>query len=97
MFSEGAPRGCELALFRALAFGACFGCPAQAKLLSNGSFETGPAPGDALPLSTGSTAISGWVVTRTSIDYVGALRPAALAASRSMALMPAASLRRSRH
>lgn len=40
-------------------------------LVSNGSFETGPAPGDYLPLDPGSTAIAGWTVTRGQIDYVG--------------------------
>ncbi|MBI4578730.1 MAG: DUF642 domain-containing protein, partial [Planctomycetes bacterium] len=37
----------------------------------NGSFENGPSPGVNLPLSGGSTAINGWVVTRAGIDYVG--------------------------
>ena len=44
---------------------------ASANLLVNGSFETGPAPGVMMQLNVGSTAIPGWVVTRTSIDYVG--------------------------
>ena len=42
-----------------------------ANLLANGSFETGPAPGVMTQLNAGSTAITGWVVTRTSIDYAG--------------------------
>jgi choice-of-anchor C domain-containing protein len=45
--------------------------PAHANLIVNGSFETGPAPGDATQLSAGSTAIAGWVVLPSNIDYVG--------------------------
>jgi choice-of-anchor C domain-containing protein len=39
-------------------------------LIVNGSFESGPAVIDYLPLDEGSTAIDGWVVTRGQIDYV---------------------------
>src|SRR5206468_12424279 len=46
-------------------------CPAGANLLVNGSFESGPAPGDAMQLAAGSTAITGWVVTPSNIDYCG--------------------------
>ena len=42
-----------------------------ANLLTNGSFETGPAPGVATFLPAGSTALPGWVVTGAGIDYVG--------------------------
>jgi choice-of-anchor C domain-containing protein len=42
-----------------------------ANLVKNGSFEQGPSPGDYLPLQSGSTAITGWTVTRGAIDYVG--------------------------
>ena len=45
---------------------------ACANLLTNGSFETGPSPGaGTLLLSGGSTALTGWVVTRGNVDYVG--------------------------
>jgi choice-of-anchor C domain-containing protein len=44
---------------------------ASANVIVNGSFETGPAPGVSLNLASGSTAISGWVVTPSNIDYVG--------------------------
>jgi choice-of-anchor C domain-containing protein len=37
----------------------------------NGSFEDGPTPGAWLGLASGSTAIVGWTVTPTAIDYVG--------------------------
>ncbi len=40
----------------------------------NGSFEDGPDPGPNpgfTQLSTGSTAITGWTVSRGSIDYIG--------------------------
>jgi len=40
-------------------------------LIQNGSFEQGPNPSDYLPLSPGSTAITGWTVIRGAIDYVG--------------------------
>jgi len=46
---------------------------AQANLLVNGSFETGPAPGANLNMLGGSTAITGWTVTGSTIDYVGSL------------------------
>jgi len=70
----------------ALALLAVFACrPAHANLLVNGSFETGPAPGAMLPLAAGSTAISGWTVTRAGIDYVGTAWTAAQGA-RSIAL-----------
>jgi len=40
-------------------------------LLVNGSFEEGPNPGRFLVLSSGSTDIVGWTVTRDTIDYNG--------------------------
>ena len=46
-------------------------------LLANGSFERGADPGQSLKLNPGSTAITGWVVTRAPIDYVGTLWQAA--------------------
>jgi choice-of-anchor C domain-containing protein len=41
-------------------------------LITNGSFEIGPDPDpdSYLPLDPGSTAITGWIVTRDQIDYV---------------------------
>lgn len=42
-----------------------------ANLIVNGSFESGPATTDALLLGAGSTAITGWVVSRANVDYVG--------------------------
>src|SRR5664279_3424060 len=54
------------------------GVPAQANLLTNGSFETGPNPGGFTNLAAGSTAITGWTVsTPGNIDYVGSLWVAA--------------------
>ena len=47
---------------------------ARANLITNGSFESGPAiPGGQsyLTLSGGSTAITGWTVTGTTVDYIG--------------------------
>jgi len=41
----------------------------QVNLITNGSFEIGPDPGGYLPLNPGSTAITGWTVTRDQIDY----------------------------
>ena len=45
--------------------------PAQANLILNGSFETGPSPGTFLTLSNGDTSITGWTVGGDSIDYIG--------------------------
>jgi len=39
--------------------------------ITNGSFETGPEPGVFLRLYGGSTAITGWTVIGSSIDYKG--------------------------
>ena len=44
---------------------------AAANLIENPSFELGPEPGEAMLLEVGSTAITGWVVTRNAIDYCG--------------------------
>lgn len=40
-------------------------------LITNGSFENGPDPGLYIALNPGSTAITGWTVTRGQIDYKG--------------------------
>jgi len=45
--------------------------PAGADMIVNPSVETGPNPGIAIVLPVGSTAITGWVVTRNAIDYCG--------------------------
>jgi choice-of-anchor C domain-containing protein len=46
------------------------------ELVTNGGFEDGPEPDPAgpgfTPMVAGSTAISGWTVTRGSVDYIGA-------------------------
>ena len=60
-----------------------------AETMSNTSFESGPDPGDAVQLAVGSTAVTGWVVTRNPIDYVG-LRWAACQGARSLGLNGAA-------
>ena len=45
--------------------------PSAAKdLLINGSFETGPSSGQYATLGTGSTAITGWTVTKGNIDDI---------------------------
>lgn len=44
---------------------------AQANLLTNGSFEEGTDPGMLIRLNSGSTDITGWIVTGTQIDYIG--------------------------
>lgn len=44
---------------------------ANAASFTNGSFETGPAPGSFVTLAAGSTAITGWTVGGDSIDYIG--------------------------
>ncbi len=47
---------------------------AQANLLVNGSFEDGPSPGTTfVNLTGGSTVVTGWTVTGSTIDYVGGL------------------------
>ncbi len=43
----------------------------QINLIQNGSFESGSAVNNVLPLNPNSTAITEWVVTRGQIDYVG--------------------------
>ena len=52
--------------------------PPAVNLLTNGSFEGGPAiPSNSsyTTLSGGSRAIPGWVVTGGSIDYIGTFHP----------------------
>jgi len=44
---------------------------AGAAAFTNGSFETGPAPGGFITLSAGDTSITGWTVRADSIDYIG--------------------------
>lgn len=44
--------------------------PTQAASFTNGSFELGPEPGNFTTLTTGSTAIPGWLVLGNSIDYI---------------------------
>ena len=47
---------------------------ANANIITNGSFETGPTvPGDLIAVFDGSTAINGWQVTQDDIDYIGTL------------------------
>jgi hypothetical protein len=56
---------------------------ARANLIANGSFETGTNPGTAMQLASGSTAVTGWTVTRASVDYIGTLWSAARARAAS--------------
>jgi choice-of-anchor C domain-containing protein len=49
----------------------------HADLIVNGGFENGPNPNAFTQLDVGSTAITGWVVTRDAIDYCGTIWPAA--------------------
>lgn len=58
---------------------------AAENLLTNGSFELGPAPGESMPVPMGSSSIPGWVVVGAPVDYVGTLWNAA-EGTRSMAL-----------
>lgn len=44
---------------------------ADPDVITNGSFEIGPNPGAYITLQVGSTSITGWTVTRASIDYKG--------------------------
>jgi hypothetical protein len=50
---------------------------AHADLIVNGGFENGPNPNAFTQLDVGSTAVTGWVVTRDAIDYCGTIWPAA--------------------
>lgn len=61
----------RLALLRRATLALLAASPAAANLTSNPSFEDGPNPGVAVQLAVGSTAVSGWVVTRNPIDYIG--------------------------
>ena len=51
--------------------------PARAALFTNGSFESGPAPGSFVTLYGGNTGIAGWTVGNVSIDYIGSYWQAA--------------------
>jgi choice-of-anchor C domain-containing protein len=75
--------------FRLCLFMALAPSHSAAASMDNTSFETGPDPGDAMQLASGSTAITGWTVTRNPIDYVG-LRWAAWQGARSLGLNGAA-------
>ena len=49
-----------------------FGSAANAAVIANGSFETSTInPGAFTTLANGSTAINGWTVGGSSIDYIG--------------------------
>jgi choice-of-anchor C domain-containing protein len=52
-----------------------FPLAAEANLLTNGSFEDGPDPGQFITLGSGSTSIQGWEVTRATVDYIGSYFP----------------------
>lgn len=43
----------------------------QANMVSNGSFEIGPTPGQFLTMAAGNTSINGWTVGGAGIDYIG--------------------------
>jgi choice-of-anchor C domain-containing protein len=46
--------------------------PAQAaELLTNGSFEAGPAPGGFTTYGTGDTSITGWNILAGDVDHIG--------------------------
>lgn len=69
MLRPSGPRARLLLL--ALLLAAVAPTSARANLIVNGSFETGPAvSGSAMMLSGGSTAIAGWVVAPSNVDYV---------------------------
>ena len=42
-----------------------------ANIVSNGSFESGTAPGSFSTFGTGSTDITGWTIAVGSVDYIG--------------------------
>jgi len=44
---------------------------AGAATIVNGSFELGSAPGNYATVASGSSAISGWTIGGTSVDYIG--------------------------
>jgi choice-of-anchor C domain-containing protein len=44
---------------------------AYAVTITNGSFETGTAPGSFHEVGTGGTDITGWTVDSGSVDYIG--------------------------
>ncbi|MFT5449163.1 MAG: choice-of-anchor C domain-containing protein [Gammaproteobacteria bacterium] len=47
-----------------------FAAPAQANLITNGSFEGGAHTNDFLTLAGGGTAISGWTATNGGVDWI---------------------------
>lgn len=52
-------------------YSASFTCELEAGSFTNGSFETGPAVSNYLPLNPDDTSITGWTVTRGQIDLIG--------------------------
>lgn len=48
-----------------------FAAVLHAAPFTNGSFETGPAPGSFVTLGTGNTNITGWTVGGGGVDYIG--------------------------
>jgi choice-of-anchor C domain-containing protein len=62
---------CRIALASAALGLASIGAGAQ--IIQNGSFELGVNPGSFTNLPGGSTAITGWTVIGSSIDYVGSV------------------------
>ena len=63
-----------LSALSAIVLGAC---TVSATPFTNGSFETGTAPGLFLTLPSGSTAITNWVVGGNGVDYIGTFWQAA--------------------
>jgi hypothetical protein len=81
---------------RSLAIVAAFGCVTAvppvtlANLAANGSFETGPTmpPSGEMQLAVGSTAMTGWQVTRAPVNLVLDVYWEAGQGVRSLALHP---------
>ncbi len=67
------PASRTLAALSVLALMSIVAGPVCAGLIVNPGFELGPSPTPAqsTPLGAGSTALTGWVVTRNAIDYCG--------------------------
>ena len=58
-----------------LALAGCSHTPKN--LVKNGSFEDGADPGAFATLSPGSNSITGWTITRKTVDYIGTYFPCA--------------------
>jgi choice-of-anchor C domain-containing protein len=78
----------RLAAAASLVFVTALSAAAHANMLTNPSFEIGPAVQGEMQLAVGATAINGWIVTRAPIDLVTDAYWEAAQGTRSLGLNP---------